>query len=69
MPLCTDLVWMVAECQQGEVSKKNLHGLNFTTFSAEGNMDAFGNDHPEYPPPHLMSLGSERAEGLKVKGT
>ena len=32
---------------------------DFKLFSAEGNLGAFGNDHPKYPPPHLVSLGKE----------
>ena len=32
--------------------------MNFKLFSAEGKLNAFGNDH-QYPPPQLMSLGSE----------
>jgi hypothetical protein len=35
--------------------------MNFKLFSAEGKLNAFGNDH-QYPPPQLMSLGSEGLE-------
>jgi hypothetical protein len=46
--------------------------MNFKLFSAEGKLNAFGNDH-QYPPPQLMSLGSEGLEdhvlALMLKST